>query len=132
MEIGGKNYLLVLNTGVMAALEEHFSTPQHDVTWDQLWLRVLRGSAKTVRALIWAMLLPHQPTITLEQASALIDEAGGFEGLTKILSQAGKHSTPDPKDIKDLGVPKRPQRAQTKTTRRGTGGASSSTRGASV
>lgn len=131
MVIDGKTYTLVLNTDVMVILEEHFSTPQHDVTWDDIWTRVLRGSVKTVRALIWAMLQQHHPTITIEAASKLIDRAGGFAGLTDILTQAGKSSTPDPKDVKELGLDKRPQTAQ-KTRRRGTGGGSTSTRAASV
>lgn len=130
MEIDGTTYTLVLNTSVMAALEDHFSTPEKDVTWDEIWTRVLRGSVKTVRALIWGMLRPHHPTITLEQTGALIDQAGGFAGLTDIIAQAGQDSTPDPKDVKDLGVPKRPRTAQ--RTRRGTGGGSTSTRAASV
>lgn len=128
--IDGKTYTLVLNTGVMATLEEHFSTPENDVTWDVIWTRVLRGSVKTVRALIWGMLQEHHPTVTLEAVGKLIDKAGGFEGLTHILEQAAGSSTPDPKDVKELGVTARPREAQTK--RRGTGGGSTSTRGASV
>lgn len=49
---------------------------------------MLRGSVKTVRALIWAMLQPHHPTLTIADVSGLIDQAGGFEGLTGILEQA--------------------------------------------
>lgn len=128
--VEGKTYTLVLNTDVMASLEEHFSTPDREVTWDVIWTRVLRGSVRTVRALIWAMLQVYHPNTTIEQASKLIDKAGGFEGLTTILQQAQKDSTPDPKDVKALDVKKRPRTAQ--GTRRGTGGASTSTRGASV
>jgi hypothetical protein len=126
MEIDGKAYTLVLNTNVMATLEEHFSTPEKDVSWDEIFTRVLRGSVKHVRALIWAMLLQHHPTLTVEQVGVLIDKAGGFEGLTHIIQGAAKSSTPDPKDVKELGV--RPRKAG----RRGTGGGSTSTRGASA
>jgi hypothetical protein len=132
MVVDGKEYTLVLNTGVMATLEDHFSTPQKDVTWDEIWGRVLRGSVKTVRALIWAMLQPHHPTLTIAAVSILIDQAGGFEGLTDILKQAGQSSAPDPADVKELGVPKGPRAAQGTRSRRGTGGASTSTRAASV
>jgi hypothetical protein len=128
-DVQGKTYTLVLNTSVMATLEDHFSTPENDVTWDVIWMRVLRGSVKTVRALIWAMLQQYHPTMTLEAAGRLIDDAGGFEGLTHILKQAATSSTPDPKDVKEL-VPTGPRTAQ--KTRRGTGGGSTSTRGASV
>lgn len=126
MVVDGRTYTLVLNTNVMATLEEHFSTPDNDVTWDQIWTRVLRGSVKTVRALIWATLQQHHPTLTLDDASRLIDKAGGFEGLTHILADAQKASTPDPKDVKELGV--RPRKAG----RRGTGGGSTSTRDGSA
>lgn len=126
MVVEGKTYTLVLNTSVMAKLEDHFSTPDNEVTWDVIWTRVLRGSVRTVRALIWAMLLPHHPTMTLEGTGDLIDRAGGFEGLTGILAEAAKTSKPDPEDVKELGVG--PQRAG----RRGRGGASTSTRDASA
>lgn len=128
--VGGKTYTLVLNTHTMATLEEHFSTIDNEVPWDVIWTRVLRGSVRTVRALLWAMLQQHHPNVTLEGAAKLIDEAGGFEGLTHILKEATKASTPDPQDVKDLDVPKRPQPGQ--KARRGTGGGSTSTRGASV
>lgn len=124
--VDGKTYTLVLNTSVMATLEDHFSTPTHDVAWDVIWGRVLRGSVKTVRALLWAMLQPHHPSVTIEQAGTLIDRAGGFEGLTHILQQAAKASTPDPKDVKELGVGPRT------AGRRGTGEASTSTRAGSA
>lgn len=132
MVVDGVEYTLVLNTDVMATLEDHFSTPQKDVTWDEIWGRVLRGSVKTVRALIWAMLRPHHPTLTIADAGVLIDNAGGFAGLTDILQQAGASSTPDPADVKELGVPARPRAAQGARARLGTGGGSTSTRAASV
>ena len=132
LTVKGKSYTLVLNTGVMASMEEHFSTPDREVTWDQIWMRVLRGSVRTVQALIWSMLKPNHPDFTLEQTGALIDDVGGFAGLTDILKQAGTASTPDPKDVEALGVAKRPRTAQGTRTRRGTGGATSSTRAASA
>lgn len=131
MVVDGVEYTLVLNTDVMATLEEHFSTPQKDTTWDEIWARVLKGSVRTVRALIWAMLRPHHPTMTIAAASALIDKAGGFEGLSQILAQAATATTPDPKDVKELNAGSRPPAAQG-TRRRGTGGASTSTRAGSV
>lgn len=130
-DVDGQAYTLVLNTSVMASLEEHFSTPDNEVTWDVIWIRVLRGSVRTIRALIWAMLQQHHPTMSIEDAARLIDKAGGFEGLTKVLQQAKQDSTPDPKDVKALGVDKRPRTAQG-TRRRGTGACTTSTRAASV
>lgn len=133
LRIGDVEYTLVLNTGAMARLEEYFSTPDKEVTWDEVWARVLKGSVRTVRALIWAMLQTHHPTVTILETGRLIDLAGGFAGLTAILAQAGYHATPDPQDVKELGVTKsRPRTAQGSRARRGTGAASSSTRGASV
>lgn len=127
LTVKGKTYTLVMNTNVMATLEEHFSSPDNEVTWDVIWTRILRGSVRTVRALIWAMLQQHHPQITLEGAAQVIDDAGGFEGMTKLLKQVGKQSTPDPTDVKELDL-KRPRKA----ARRGTGGTSTSTRDASA
>lgn len=133
LRIGDVEYTLVLNTGAMARLEEHFSTPTKETTWDEVWARVLKGSVRTVRALLWAMLQTHHPSVTIEQAGVLIDQAGGFEGLIDILDKAGYQATPDPRDVKELGVAKsRPRTAQKSRLRRGTGAASSFTRDASV
>lgn len=132
MTVDGVDYTLVLNMDVMATLEDHFSTPQKEVFWDEIWGRVLRGSVKTVRALIWAMLQQRHPTLTIAEVSTLIDRAGGFPGLTQILQQAAGETTPDPADVKELGVSKRPRAAQGTRARRGIGGGSRSTRAASV
>lgn len=132
MTVDGTDYQLVLNMDVMVILEDYFSTPEKEVVWEEIWGRVLRGSVKTVRALIWAMLQPHHPTLAIDAVSTLIDRAGGFPGLTHILKQAAGTSMPDPADVKELDVPKRPRAAQGTRARRGTGGVSTSTRAASA
>lgn len=131
LTIKGRTYTLVLNTGAMAALEDLFSTPSQDVLWDTLWARVLRGSVRTVRGLIWAMLQTHHPDVTLKAAGQLIDDAGGFAGLTAVLQQAGVSAVPDAQDVADLGVPNNPPAARV-SRRRGTGAGSTSTRGGSA
>lgn len=128
--IRGQTYTFVLNTSAMVSVEKHFSTPEKDVTWDEIWTRVMRGSVKTMVGLLWAMLQTHHSTLTIPDVERLIDDAGGFEQFLHIMRQAAKQATPDPADVKELKIPSRPRTAQ--GGRRGTGGVSTSTRGASV
>lgn len=133
LTVNGKTYTLVLNTAAMASLEEHYSTPNHEASWDECWARVMKGNVRAVRALIWAMLRTHHPDITLEQAGVVIDGAGGFIGMTNLLKGASESATPDPNDLKALGVKENPRTAQARKPRAGgTGGRSTSTRAGSA
>lgn len=92
LEIGGTTYTLVLNTDAMIAVEEHFSTLEHEVTWDEAYARVLKGSVRAVQALIWAMLRTHHSTITFKDTARLIDEAGGFAGLAAVIEKTASRA----------------------------------------
>src|SRR5687768_15829077 len=115
-EPNGKEYTLVLNTSAIVKLEELFSTPTREATWKQVWERILSGSVRHIRALLWAMAQKHHPTLTLADTCELIDRLGGLEGLAldAVKTQAFMSSTPHPEDVKALGVNGngRPRKAQ--------------------
>jgi hypothetical protein len=131
--IGAATYTLVLNTNAMALLEDHFSTRDKEVTFDQVIARVNAGSVRHIRALVWAALQQHHPTVTIPEAGTLIQEAGGLAGFTQQLLAMMKGTHADPDDLAALGVkPDTGNPRQAQAGARGTGRHSSATRGASV
>ena len=125
--IGGTSYTFVLDMAAMIAAETEASRQAgKDVTWDQFWSQVVRGSARAAVVFVWAMLLRHHPDLSVEAVVQLIDEAGGVVGLQAVFEQGATSASPDPEDVKELGVSKkakgRPRKAQTAG---GTGAASS-------
>ncbi len=132
LHVNDKTYTLVVDINTMARLEEHFSTPEKFVTWPQILLRLKSGSMTYGRAFFWAALQRYHADVTIEQAGELIQEAGGFDGVTEQIAALVSSTAPDPADLKDLNIkPPNPRKAQTKK-RRGTGGGSTSTPDASV
>jgi hypothetical protein len=123
----GRTYTLVLDTDAMVALEELFSTPTHDATWDEIGAKVKRGSVRIVRALIWAMLQRHHSDVSLKEAGHLIDAAGGLVKLGRVLEMATKSMQPDPEDLEALGPPANPPKAQADEATRGVGDTSTLT-----
>lgn len=127
--VGGTSYTLVLNMAAMIAAEEAASTPSKEVTWDQIVTKYSSGSAKYVRIFLWAMLHKFHPDMTLEQVGELVDEAGGVVEFARALEAGQRALTPDPEDVKALGVEaKRPRKARND----GTGVISISQRAASA
>jgi hypothetical protein len=118
LTVSGRTYTLVLNTNAMAAIETHLSTPAKDVTWDEFWPRVLRGSVRAICVLLWGMSRKHHPELTVDDVGELVDAVGGLPGLVSVVSAANTSATPDPEDLKATGVEtpkgdsKRPQRAR--------------------
>lgn len=113
IKAGDQKYTLVLDMDAMVALEEHFSTPTHDATWDEIGEKVKRGSVRIVRALMWAMLQRHHPGVTLVEAGHIIDEAGGIAKLGAVMTAATRSMQPDKADAEAFGDPKpNPPKAQ--------------------
>lgn len=113
--VGETSYTLVLNTNAMAAIEEHLSTPEREVTWDVFWARVMKGSVRAVIVLLWGMSRKFHPELTPEQVADILDESGGLLGLTRVLTAAAESLTPSPEDSKALAVngkSPRPRKAQ--------------------
>lgn len=126
--VGERTYTLVLDIDAMCALEEYFSTPTHEATWDEIEQRVQRGaSVRMLRALIWAMLQRHHPDVTIVESGRIVSDMGGLPGLITVVSKAMRAATPDPEDVKALGgmkaAPPNPRSAQ------GASGAKGKTRG---
>lgn len=91
-----------------------------------LMRHVNAGSAFHMAALLWGLLREHHPEITLDGTYALIEAAGGLDGLNAALDAAKHGLTPDAADLKELGP--NPRKAQTRVKRaRGTGDVSNST-----
>ncbi len=104
--VDGRTYTLVLDIDAMCALEEHFSTPTHDATWDDIAVKVNKGSVRVVRALVWAMLQRHHPEMSVADAGHMMSDAGGLVGLSNVLKVAMESVTPDAEDMKALGAGK--------------------------
>jgi hypothetical protein len=113
LTIGGDSYTFVFNTAAMMAAEAKASTPQKEVTWDDILASLSKGSAKTFVVFFWAGLQKYHPTLTIERVIDLIDVAGGPSGLFALVQQAQQSATPDPEDVKEL----RPHKAQAKKKR---------------
>lgn len=123
--VGDKEYVLVLDFEAMCQLEERLSTDAgKDVTFIEVMAKAERGSMRHMRAVFWAALLRHQPDMTFQDASALVMELGGVQGLNDTLLSVAQASQPTKAETKGS---KRPQRAQVNGAETsGTGGRSTS------
>jgi len=67
-----------------------------------------------LRLFIWALLRKHHAAMSLVDAGALIDEAGGLVGMRKVIEAAVGAAVADPKDLQALnwGKPVRPRKAR--------------------
>lgn len=134
LKAGGKTYTLVLSTAAMVALEELFSTADHEATFEEAFAKSINGSVRNIRKLLWAMTRTNHPELTEEDMNQLIDGVGGLAGLTKMLQVTARAATIDPEDMRSLngdGAKANPRKAQPKHDRK-SGGPFTSMRGASV
>jgi hypothetical protein len=113
LDIGERQYTLALTLDAMVAVEDLFSTPAKEVTFQEVAQRAERGSIKALRALIWCMFREHHPEIKLDQISGIMKAAGGLDAVNAIAQAAVRASEPDPRDLKELDVKTgRPPQAQ--------------------
>lgn len=133
LEAGGTTYRLLLSTAAMVALEEVYSTPTHEATFEEAWSKATGGSVRGLRKLLWAMTREHHPELTEADMNRVIDGVGGLVGLTNVLQVAQASAGADPEDEKELrGSGKgNPRKAQPKHARRN-GDPFTSMRGASA
>jgi hypothetical protein len=112
LPINGRTYTFRFKTREAIALQKHFTTngkiPRLSDLLSKAWEE---ESIEHVVALLWVGLRTHQPELTLDDAMALFDELGSvaLSGVTKDVAQS---MVPDPEDVKELGIPERPQAAQ--------------------
>lgn len=135
IQVGDTNYTMALTIDAMVALEEMFSTPQKSVTFEEVTAAADRGSVKHLRAMIWAVLQQHHPELEIKDISPLVQKAGGLKGMERKLVELAKATMADPADLAELGVATKgnPPPAQiSKKATNGSGGVSSSARGARV
>jgi hypothetical protein len=124
LTIGGRVYTFRLTTSAMAELEDACSTPLKvtttkdgqqvttpavEMTFPQILGKVQGGSAKYIALFVWAALLEHHPTLTVKEASALIDEAGGLVAFAGQIQHIVGASQPDaeesrPPEAQDAGT----------------------------
>ncbi len=135
LSIAGQEYVLYFGTNAMELVEEHFSTPQKEMGWQEVLGKAMSGkSIRYMRAMIWASLQKFHKGFTIEQTGELIDSAGGIEAFSTQIQEAAGVALPTPEDLKALGLDGRPPSAQKVRRRRvkSTGTSSSATLDASV
>ena len=135
-QFNGSSYTLRLDSDAMVAMETAASTGEKEITFAQVMAKAQRGSWTYQRILVWASLQAHHPEITLKQAGDLMLASAQAE-VARAMTDLATSATPDPEDLKELGVPPaRPPSAQgtreRARRRRGTGAPSTSPPDASV
>jgi hypothetical protein len=97
VNIDGIPHTLALTLDAMVAIEDLFEAPDKAVTFGQVVDAVEAGSVKHLRAMIWALLQRHHPTVTLGDVSSLVERAGGVSVFTEKLSELSSRMAAKPK-----------------------------------
>lgn len=126
VEIDGTSYTLCIDLNAMCRLEEMFSTPDREVTFQDVLKKVNAGNLRYMRAIFWSAFLKYHPTLKLEDVSGLIQGAGGIGGFSqKMLGQLGlavEATQPNPSDVAVLSRgAKSPRSAQARKPAGGNG-----------
>lgn len=127
--VDGQDYVLVLDLEALCQLEDLLSTKDREVTFIEAMERAQRGSARHVRAVLWASMLRHRPEAALMDASAFLTAVGGMAKLNELLLSVAASMQPD---VEDLPTKGRPRRAQATSGAAGTGAMRASRPGASA
>lgn len=121
--VHGQTYTLVLTTHAMSLLEQHYSTPTHEATWEEAWNKsAMSGTVRGIVVLIWAMAQEHHEGLTPRDVERLIDDVGGLDKLKDILEAAAQAARIDGEDAKELAKHARPPKAQSTLKRAGNSG----------
>lgn len=123
LKVGPETYTICIDLNAMALVESHFSTPDRDVTFYEVFGRLRTGGVRYIRAIIWAGLQKHHPGFSIEAVGSLIQKAGGLstfgDKLHAACAEAGLVTIPDKADLKELGVNANGERPQTAQAGRG-------------
>lgn len=114
LEIDGTTYTMVLDLEALCTLEDHFSTPDREYVFPEILERASRGSARHIRAIVWAAMQRKHPGMTLAETSDIITASGGLMGFGDKLTALAGSTRPDDEDAKELngGKKVRPRKAQ--------------------
>lgn len=110
--IEGATYRLTLKTLGLIHLQKHFNAGDQIADIDDIFKKMAAGSLEHIVVMFWCAFLHHHPEMTLEKATALIDQAGGVLGIGQQLAALGQSVTPDPDDVKELEDGETPRKAQ--------------------
>lgn len=111
LQIGDEVYTVCLDFNAMALVEAHFSTPDKDVTFYEIFAKLEKlqtAGVRYIRAIIWAGLQKHHPGLPIEAVGTMIQQSGGLRGFAQKLRaailEAGLATLPDKDDLQELGV----------------------------
>jgi hypothetical protein len=109
LRLGGQTYTLRLSLNSLCLLEEHFSTPEATVTFQQIAQRLGDVRMGDLRRVLWTALQEHhaEAAPTEAEAGALI----AVQDMSVILKALQALLAPDAADVREL-VPARPRTAQ--------------------
>ncbi len=132
IEINGTTYTMAPSINATIEVELMFSKVEgRKVYWREILEQLNAGSMEHKRAVFWATLRKHHPSVTLEQAGDLSDALDAQLGANAALLEAVQTSAPDPADVEELNA-HRPRKAQPRKKESGTGESSISTLASSV
>lgn len=89
IELGGKSYTLWFDLNAFAEIEDEFGEI------DVVMTKLTKGSAKTIRALVWAGLLCNENSPSLKEVGALLTFAD-MNMVSESLMKAIGASMPEP------------------------------------
>ena len=113
LTIGETTYTMVMNFRAKVAAQVKAREVGLNLTWDQIVSAIGLGDAECFQIFIWASLRKHHPSMKLDDILDFIDAAGGEQGLERALKATYESMTPDPRDVKALGVEtRRPRKAR--------------------
>jgi len=98
LEVGSKLYTLALDMNAMCELEEHLSTPDHPVTFQDVARGMMQTRMVYIRAFFWACFRRHHPEVTLKGVSDLMAQAGGLQAFLDKVNTLLAMTRPDPGD----------------------------------
>lgn len=109
--VNGRTYTFRFKTKEAMALQKHFAVNGKVPSVPDLVNRALvEESIEHAVALLWAGFRTHHPELTMDDVVAIFDEIGSIQ-IGGVFQDAAQSLSPDPADMKELGVPERPPEA---------------------
>lgn len=117
VDIAGTSYTLCLDLNAMCEIEDMFSTPQRQVTFQEVLERVQHNSMRHIRGVLWATFRKHHPNLTLMDVAELAQRSGGILAFAAHLATLAQNAVPMTSDVEALGIASNgnPHKAQTRS-----------------